>query len=162
MPNEIPAVGSSSEVPGQVNVSVLSSLKQRFPMLMVDRVLSWEKWRELKAIKNISVNEIQFQGHFPEYPIFPGVLTVECFAQAAGLLISLSRGGLPSNGMFDAIGAILDFRFLKPIFPGDQLKTHVTIAKMVGTNRIVDGKCFVGDEEVASGKLMFAEIKLPG
>jgi 3-hydroxyacyl-[acyl-carrier-protein] dehydratase len=151
MPNEIPAV----------DISVLSNLKQRFPMLMVDKVLSWEKGRELKAIKNISVNEIHFQGHFPGFPIFPGVLTIECFAQAAGLLISLSREKSLPPGVFDAIGTVLDFHFMKPLFPGEQMETHVTITKTVGTNRIVEGKCFVNGEIVASGKLMFGEIILP-
>lgn len=142
-------------------VQVLDVLKQRFPILMVDKVLSWEKWGELRAVKNISFNEPHFQGHFPGYPIFPGVLTIECFAQASALLIALSRDEPLAPGMFDAIGTVLEFRFLKPVFPGDILESRVTITKMAGTNRIVSGKCFVGNEEVASGKLMFAEIKKP-
>ena len=150
MPAETPAVEQS----------VLSHLKQRFPMLMVDKVLSWEKGRELKAVKNITINEIQFQGHFPEFPIFPGVLTIECFAQAAGLLISLSREKPLPPGVFDAVGAVLDFHFMRPLIPGDQMQTHVAITKTAGTNRIVEGKCFVDGEIVASGKLMFGEIKL--
>jgi 3-hydroxyacyl-[acyl-carrier-protein] dehydratase len=150
MPGDIPAV----------DISVLSNLKQRFPMLMVDKVLSWEKGRELRALKNITVNETHFQGHFPEFPIFPGVLTIECFAQTAGLLISLSRENPLPAGFFDVIGTVLDFHFMKPLFPGEQMETHVTITKTVGTNRIVEGKIFVNGETVASGKLMFGEIKL--
>ena len=141
-------------------VQVQSFLRQRFPMLMVDRVISWNKGIELRALKNISADEIQFQGHFPEYPLFPGVLTIECFAQAAAILISMSRDAPLAQGMFDAIGAVLDFHFMKPIFPGDRMETHVTITKTAGSNRIVEGKCYVGDEVVASGKLLFGEIKL--
>jgi 3-hydroxyacyl-[acyl-carrier-protein] dehydratase len=138
----------------------LSFLKQRFPLLMVDKVLSWEKGKELRTLKNISVNEIHFQGHFPECPVFPGVLTIECFAQAAAILVRLTEGH-SVEGLFDAIGTVLEFRFLKPLFPGDQLETHVAITKVVGTNRIFEGKCFVDGEEVASGKLLFGKIKLP-
>src|SRR5258706_16249334 len=113
----------------------LSFLKQRFPLLMVDKVLSWEKGKELRVLKNISVNDTHFQGHFPEYPVFPGVLTVECFAQAASILSRLTEG--PSvEGVFDAIGSVMDFRFLKPIFPGDQLEVHITMTKVSGSNRI--------------------------
>ena len=161
MPPEAPSAGLPVQGPAREDVRVLPSLKQRFPLLMVDKVLSWEKWRELRAVKNITVNEIYFQGHFPGYPIFPGALTIECFAQASALLISLSRDEPLAPGMFDAIGTVLDFRFLKPIFPGDRLETHVTLTKRAGTNRMFEGKCYVDNEEAASGKLIIAEIRLP-
>jgi 3-hydroxyacyl-[acyl-carrier-protein] dehydratase len=151
MPNEIPPV----------DFSVLNLLKQRYPMLMVDKVLSWEKWRELKAIKNITFNEPQFQGHFPDFPIFPGVLTIECFAQSAALLIGLSRDEPLGPGLFDAIGVVMDFHLEKPIFPGDVLETHVKIVKIAGSNRMVEGKMFVNQKSVATGKIIFGEIKLP-
>ncbi len=127
---------------------------------MVDKVLSWQKGKELRTLKNISVNEIFFQGHFPEYPIFPGVLTIECFAQAAAILVRLTEG-TSVVGVFDGIGTVLEFRFLKPLFPGDRLETQVSITKVLGTSRIFEGKCFVEGEEVASGKLLFGKIKLP-
>src|SRR5271154_1724006 len=83
-------------------------LKQRFPLLMVDRVLSWESGGELRTIKNISANDIHLRGHFPGYPVFPGVLTIECFAQTASILIRLTEGSV-AEGIFDAIGAVMDF-----------------------------------------------------
>src|ERR1051325_5547799 len=96
MPNE----NQNEEIPD------LSFLKQNFPLLMVDKVLSWEKGKELRVLKNISVNDIHFQGHFPENPVFPGVLTIECFAQAASILIRLTEGS-SIKGVYDAIGTVM-------------------------------------------------------
>jgi len=144
-------------------LNVTEYLKQRFPFLMVDRVLSWEKGGKLRAVKSVSVNEFYFQGHFPQYPMFPGVLTVECFAQTAAILVRLTEltEGSAQEDLLDVIGTILEFRFLKPVFPGDRLETEVSITKTVGKNRIVDGKCFVSGEEVAGGKLVFGKIQRP-
>lgn len=138
----------------------LSFLKQRHPFLMVDKVLSWEKGKEIRTLKNITVNDTCFQGHFPDYPIFPGVLTIECFAQAASILIRLTEGSAV-EGVFDAIGAVLEFRFLKPIFPGDQLEVQMKMTKTVEPNRIFEGKGFVGENEVASGKFLIGKLRLP-
>jgi 3-hydroxyacyl-[acyl-carrier-protein] dehydratase len=150
----VPNEKSSADIP------VLSFLKQRFPVLMVDRVLSFEKGKELRAIKNISVNEIYFPGHFPGNPVFPGVLTIECFAQTAAILIRITEEGeIP--GVFDAIGAVMDFRFLKPLVPGDQLEVHMQITKAAGFNRVIEGKGYVDGEVVASGKFLFGKLKTP-
>ena len=78
-------------------IPVLDFLKQRSPILMVDRVLGVEKGRSIRTLKNISVNDVHFQGHFPEAPIFPGVLTVECFAQTAAILIRMIDGEAPGR-----------------------------------------------------------------
>ncbi len=144
-------------------IPVLDYLKQRFPLLMVDRVLSWEKGGILKAIKNISYNEPQFKGHFPEFPVFPGVLTIECMAQASAILVRLTElaDGTAEEGLFDVIGAVLEFRFVKPLFPGDQLETHVRITKTADYNRIVEGKSYVEGEVVATGKLLFGKLRMP-
>lgn len=142
--------------PGEL--PVLDFLKQRFPFQMVDKVLSWEKGRELVAVKNVSVNEPPFLGHFPGVPVFPGVLTIECFAQAAAILVRLTEGE-EVEGVFDAIGSVMDFRFLKPVLPGDRIETRVTITKVVGSNRIFEGKCTVDGDVVATGKLTFGKLK---
>jgi 3-hydroxyacyl-[acyl-carrier-protein] dehydratase len=149
-------VASSSPAP---EVPVLDFLKQRFPILMVDRVLSYEKGRKIQTLKNISADEIHFQGHFPGYPVFPGVLTIECFAQTAAILIRMIDGESP--GVFDVIGSVMDFRFLRPLFPGDRLEVWMEITKAAGTNRIIEGKGFVGEEMVASGKFTFGKLALP-
>lgn len=137
-------------------IPVLDFLKQRFPILMVDRVLSFEKGRKIQTLKNISVNEIYFQGHFPENPVFPGVLTIECFAQTAAILIRMIDREVP--GVFDVIGSVIDFRFLRPLMPGDQLEVWMEITKAAGTNRIIEGKGFVDGEMVASGKFTFGKM----
>ncbi len=126
---------------------------------MVDRVLSYEKGRKIQTLKNISADEIHFQGHFPGYPVFPGVLTIECFAQTAAILIRMIDGESP--GVFDVIGSVMDFRFLRPLFPGDRLEVWMEITKAAGTNRIIEGKGFVGEEMVASGKFTFGKLALP-
>lgn len=139
--------------------SPLDYLKQRFPLLMVDRILNVEKGKSLRTLKNISVNDVHFQGHFPGYPVFPGVLTIECFAQAAAILIRMEDGEAP--GIFDVIGSVMDFRFLRPLFPGDRLEVLMEITKAAGTNRIIEGKGTVEGETVATGKFTFGKLKLP-
>ncbi len=150
MPTEAP----SGETPD------LSFLRQRFPLLMVDKVLSWEKGKELRILKNISANDVHFPGHFPGYPVFPGVLTIECFAQAASILIRLTEGSFV-EGVFDAIGSVMDFRFLKPILPGDRLEVHMVMTKTVGLNRMFEGRGYVAGEEVATGKFLIGKMKMP-
>ena len=144
-------------------IPVLPLLPQRFPLLMVDRILSYEVGKELRAVKNITVNDAPFPGHFPEFPVFPGVLTIECFAQAAAILVRLTEEveGKVVEGQFDAIGSVLEFRFLRPIVPGDRLETHVRITKVAGPNRIFEGKCYVEGQEAASGKMTFGKIRKP-
>ncbi len=146
------------EAPGEI--PDLTFLKQKFPLLMVDRVLSWEKGKELRVIKNISVNDLHFQGHFPGHPVFPGVLTIECFAQAASILIRLTDGP-GEEGVFDAIGSVMDFRFIKPLFPGDQLEVHMRMTKTVGPNRIFEGRGTVEGLEAASGKFLIGKLRVP-
>lgn len=128
---------------------------------MVDKVLSWELGGVLKAVKNISVNEIYFQGHFPDFPVFPGALTIECYAQAAAILVRLTETaqGILQPELFDVIANVSDFRFLKPIYPGDRLETHVRITKTLGNNRIVEGQCLVDGEAVAKGKMFFGKVQ---
>jgi len=148
-----------SEVPAQ-DPPVLDLLKQRFPILMVDKVLSYEVGQEIRTLKNITVNDVHFKGHFPGSPVFPGVLTIECFAQAATLLIRLTEGSFV-EGVFDAIGSVMDFRFLKPLFPGDQLEVHMRMTKTVGPHRMFEGKGYVRGEEVASGKFLIGKLRFP-
>ncbi len=138
------------------DVPILNFLKQRFPLLMVDRVLSVEPGRKIKTLKNISVNEIHFKGHFPEHPVFPGVLTIECFAQTAAILIHMIDGETP--GMFDVIGSVMNFHFIRPLEPGDRLEVRMEITKTAGINRIIKGQGFVDGQMVASGAFVFGKL----
>lgn len=135
--------------------SILQDLPHRYPFLLVDRVVAFEKDKRIVALKNVTINEPFFQGHFPDRPIMPGVLIVEAMGQAGGILViqSLapeSRGKLIYFMGFDHV------RFRKPVVPGDQLvlelemlKLRSKVVKMAGVAK-VDGKI------VAEAKLMAA------
>jgi 3-hydroxyacyl-[acyl-carrier-protein] dehydratase len=104
---------------------VLSRLPHRFPMLLIDRVLECEPGKRIVALKNVSINEPFFQGHFPGMPILPGVLILEAMAQAAGLL-AFSTLGLQADGQSLYYFAGIDkARFKRPVKPGDQLRIEV-------------------------------------
>ncbi len=104
-------------------------LPHRYPLLLVDRVLDWEKDKRMTAIKNVTVNEEFFNGHFPHKPVMPGVMMIEAMAQTAALLSFLSVGKKPdANSIVYFIG-IDGVRFKRPVVPGDQLKMDVEILR---------------------------------
>ena len=108
---------------------VLKLLPHRYPILLIDRVKECEPGKRVVAIKNVSVNEPHFQGHFPGRPIMPGVLILEAMAQAAGLLVfSADR---PHEGSVYYYVGIDNARFKKPVVPGDQLEIEVTLERML-------------------------------
>jgi 3-hydroxyacyl-[acyl-carrier-protein] dehydratase len=137
---------------------VKSCLKQRFPMLMVDRVLELEPEKRIKTLKNVTGNEIQFLGHFPEFAIMPGTLMIEAVGQSASLLFSHSTGKGVKPGEFMALAAVNDMRFLAPVLPGHTLIMEVKIIKMTEEAALIEGVAFVDDTPVARGKLSFARI----
>jgi len=100
---------------------ILKQLPHRYPFLLVDRVLELEKGKRIKALKNITINEPFFQGHFPSRPVMPGVLMLEALAQAAGLLAFDTLGTTPSEDMVYYFAGIDGARFKRPVEPGDQL-----------------------------------------
>lgn len=106
---------------------ILKLLPHRYPFLLVDRVLTFEKDASLTALKNVTMNEPFFQGHFPDKPVMPGVLQLEAMAQAGALLMALSREGL-DNKIFLFAG-INNARFRRPVVPGDQLTLTCSDAK---------------------------------
>ena len=133
---------------------ILKKLPHRYPFLMVDRVLEIEKGRRIKALKNVTMNEPFFAGHFPKRPVMPGVLMLEALAQAAALL------------SFDALDIQLDddtvyyfagidgARFKRPVEPGDQLLLDVTIERMKAGIFKFKGRALVGEELAAEAELM--------
>ena len=106
---------------------VLEHLPQRFPLLMVDRVLECEPGKRIKALKNVSANEPYFPGHFPGRPVMPGVLILECMAQAAGILVFRTLGKRPDDKSVYYYAGIDNARFKRPVEPGDQLVIEVAI-----------------------------------
>jgi 3-hydroxyacyl-[acyl-carrier-protein] dehydratase len=139
---------------------VKSHLKQRFPFLMVDRVLELEPGKRIKAVKNVTGSEIQFLGHFPEFAVMPGTLIVEAFGQSASLLFSHTTGEGIKPGEFMVLGLINDMRFLAPVLPGHTMIIDVNIVKMMPNAALVEGVVRVGETIVAQGKLSFGRKQL--
>jgi 3-hydroxyacyl-[acyl-carrier-protein] dehydratase len=131
-------------------------LKQRFPMLMVDRVLEMEPGKRIKTQKNVAGNEIQFLGHFSDYSIMPGTLIIEAIGQSASILFSHTTGIGMKKSEFMALAAVNDMRFLVPVLPGDILTMEVSVIKMTEEAALVEGVASVEDKVVTRGKLSFA------
>lgn len=108
---------------------VLKKLPHRYPILLVDRVLEIESGVRIKALKNVSINEPYFLGHFPHRPVMPGVLMLEALAQAAALLSFESAGKGPDDNSVYYFAGIDGARFKRPVEPGDQLLLEVTLVR---------------------------------
>lgn len=104
-------------------------LPHRYPLLLVDRVLDWEAGKSISAIKNVTINEEFFNGHFPHKPVMPGVLMIEALAQTAALLSFLTLDRKPDDKSIVYFIGIDGARFKRPVGPGDQLKMNVTILR---------------------------------
>jgi 3-hydroxyacyl-[acyl-carrier-protein] dehydratase len=135
-------------------------LKQRFPMIMVDTVVELVPDRRIHTTKNVTGNEIQFLGHFPDYAIMPGTLIVEAFGQSASILFLRSTAAPLQPGEFLVLGVIRDMRFLAPVVPGDRLEIRVDIVKIAGDITLVEGEVSVAATVVARGTLGFAKRTL--
>jgi 3-hydroxyacyl-[acyl-carrier-protein] dehydratase len=109
---------------------ILKQLPHRYPILLVDRVLEIEKGVRIKALKNVSVNEPYFSGHFPQRPVMPGVLMLEALAQAAALLAFDTLGEKPDDNTVYYFAGIDGARFKRPVEPGDQLILEVELDRM--------------------------------
>ena len=106
---------------------VLAHLPQRFPILMIDRVMECEPGKRIRALKNVSANEPYFPGHFPQRPVMPGVLILESMAQAAAILVFRTLGAKPDENSVYYYAGIDNARFKRPVEPGDQLIVEVLI-----------------------------------
>jgi 3-hydroxyacyl-[acyl-carrier-protein] dehydratase len=139
---------------------ILEYLPHRYPLLLVDRVVDWELERRIHAIKNVSMNEPFFAGHFPHYPVMPGVLIVEALAQAAGILSFLSTGTRPDDSSLFYFVGIDSARFKKVVVPGDQLHLYVEIQRRMRGVWKYDAVAKVEDGVVAEAQLMCAKRDL--
>jgi 3-hydroxyacyl-[acyl-carrier-protein] dehydratase len=135
---------------------VRAALKQRFPMLMVDNVLALEPGKSIRTTKNVTGNELQFLGHFPEYAVMPGTLIVEAIGQSASILFSKSTGTGTRPGEFLVLGAINEMRFLVPVVPGNRLEMEITVLKFIDDFALIEAVAAVEGTVVARGKLGFA------
>jgi 3-hydroxyacyl-[acyl-carrier-protein] dehydratase len=130
---------------------IMSLLPHRYPFLLIDRVVELEPEKRIVAVKNVTINEPFFMGHFPGKPIMPGVLIVEAMAQAGGVLAFKSFPGMHGNVFFMGIDSA---RFRKPVIPGDQLKMVVEVVKHRREIWIFEGNTFVNEQKVAEARLM--------
>ncbi len=132
---------------------LIYQLPQKYPFLMIDKVLEHEQGKKVVALKNVSINEYFFKGHFPDNPIMPGALIIESMAQAAILLFS---GDKVSDKDATYYLTSVKVRFLHPVFPGDQIKIEIAPVKIISNAGIVEGICRVEEKIVAKGELSFS------
>jgi 3-hydroxyacyl-[acyl-carrier-protein] dehydratase len=133
---------------------ILKQLPHRYPFLLVDRVLEIDKGKSIKALKNISMNEPQFTGHFPHRPVFPGVLMLEAMAQTAALLAFDTLGTTPDDKTVYYFAGIDGARFKRPVEPGDQLVMDVTLDRMKAGIFKFKAVARVGSEVACEAELM--------
>lgn len=133
---------------------ILEYLPHRYPFLLLDRVVSLELEKEIVAIKNVTINEPFFPGHFPYHPVMPGVLIMEAMAQAAAVLSFKTMGRKPSDDSVYYFAGIDNARFKKPVSPGDQLVLKVKIDRIIRGIWKYSGQAFVNGEVVAEGELL--------
>jgi len=132
---------------------VMELLPHRYPFLLVDRVLDFEPGESLSAIKNVSMNEPFFQGHFPNQPIMPGVLILEAMAQATGLLAFSDMQGAHEKQLYMLVG-IDKARFRGQVIPGDQLRLNITLKRNMRGIGIFQCQAQVDGEIVAEAEMM--------
>ena len=145
-------------VPGQeIDArTIMKILPHRYPFLLVDRVISMEEGKRAVGIKNVTINDNFFEGHFPGRPVMPGVLIVESMAQVGGVLM---LSPMENRGKLAFFMAANNVKFRKPVVPGDQLRIEVEVGKIRSKTGQVLTKAFVGTEVVAEAELMFALVE---
>ena len=138
---------------------ILDYLPQRYPFLLIDRVISIELGKSIHVLKNLSYNESFFQGHFPQQPVMPGVLIIETMAQATGILSFKTTNTKPSDGENYFLAGINDARFKRIVVPGDQL--HVKVELIRKRQNIGQFKCtaYVDDAVACQAEILAARRK---
>ena len=135
---------------------ILEILPHRYPLLLVDRILSLAEGKRIVGIKNVTINEPFVQGHFPGYPIMPGVLIVEAMAQVGAVLM---LGSMPDRENKLVYFAGIDgAKFRRPVVPGDQLRFEVTVLKARARTARLRGEAYVGDDLAAEAELLSSMV----
>ena len=140
-------------------IDIWKLLPHRYPFLLVDRVISFEADNKISAIKNITINEPIFTGHFPGAPVFPGVLIIEALAQAAGILAFKSRDRSLEDGYIYYLAGTDKTKFKRSVIPGDQIRLEVEIINLRNHWMKASGKAWVDNKLVCSTLLTCAEQK---
>ncbi len=139
---------------------ILKQLPHRYPFILVDRVLSIEKGKSIRALKNVTINEPFFGGHFPHRPVMPGVLMLEALAQAAALLAFDTLGVVPDQNTVYYFAGIDGARFKRPVEPGDQLTLEVELDRMKAGIFKFKAKALVGADVACEAELMCTMRKI--
>ncbi|HUL64421.1 MAG TPA: 3-hydroxyacyl-ACP dehydratase FabZ [Burkholderiaceae bacterium] len=137
-------------------LEILRHLPHRYPMLLVDRVLEVEKRKRIVALKNVSMNEHFFVGHFPHYPVMPGVLIIVALAQTAAILTFITLETLPDENSLSYFAGIDRARFKRPVMPGDQLRLEAELTRELRGVGKYDVRASVDGNVVAEAELMCA------
>lgn len=137
-------------------IEVMNYLPHRYPFLLVDRVLEMTLGERIVAIKNVTINEPFFVGHFPHSPVMPGVLIIEAMAQAAAILSFKTRGAMPDENSILYFAGIDNARFKRPVLPGDTLTFDMKLEREMRGIWKYSGVARVGDEVAAQADLMCA------
>jgi len=134
--------------------AILERLPHRYPMLLVDRVLECEPGKRILALKNVTINEPFFNGHFPKLPVMPGVLVVEALAQAAAVLAFVTSGQKSDEKSIYYLVGVDDARFKRPVVPGDQLLLEVTANRIGRELMKFSAQARVGETLAAEATLL--------
>jgi len=130
-------------------------LPQRYPFLMIDKVVDLEPAKSATAIKNVTINDWFFEGHFPDRPVMPGTLIIEAMAQTSILIYHSAYEDGSKNKREYYLGSV-KARFLHPVYPGDQLKLVAEVAKLLPQGAFVMVKAYVAEKLIAEADLVFA------
>ena len=137
---------------------ILKYLPHRHPFLLIDRVMEMVEGQSIVALKNVTINEAYFVGHFPNRPVMPGVLILEALAQAAGVLAYKSTNTLPSDGTLFLFAGIDNARFRRVVEPGDQLSLQVKVLRSKRDMWKLEGAAYVDGELACSAELLSARV----
>lgn len=139
---------------------ILETLPHRYPIILIDRVLELEPGKHVVALKNVTINEPFFCGHFPGFPVMPGVLIIESLAQAAAVLTYVTLGSKHGDGTIFYFAGIDAARFKRPVIPGDQLRLEVSIDRIKrGVGKFI-GRALVDGNVAAECEMMCAHRKI--
>jgi 3-hydroxyacyl-[acyl-carrier-protein] dehydratase len=137
-------------------VEIQKILPHRYPFLLVDRITDLQKGESIEGYKNVSISEPVFQGHFPDHPIYPGVMIIEGMAQAGGVLAFKSMDNATQEEIENKVVYFMSIdkaKFRAPVTPGDQLVYKITVIKNKGAVWQLDAKAYVDDKVVAQAEL---------